>query len=140
MPQACLFVSGGHTQLPGLPLHSFCGAVQLPHEMLPAHPSDTVPHVCVPHAAAWVMGKQLQVPGPVDEEQKSVEPQEPQLIGGQPPFGVKVPQFSPGGQLVGHAPTHWPTWLQLFGAAQVPHEMTPPQPSGTVPQTAVPQA
>jgi hypothetical protein len=142
-PQAWAWVFGLQMQTPGLPLQEFCAAVQVPQETVPPQPSGAVPQLSAPQAAATVFGVQPQVPGPVDEEQTFGAVQEPQLMLGQAtPFtvAVRVPQFSPAGQAVGHWLTHWPCALQVVVPVQVPQVTVPPQPSEAVPQTAVPQA
>jgi hypothetical protein len=66
--------------------------------------------------------------------------QVPQLTVGQPLPGLKVPHVSVVGHVVGQVLTHVPVELHAWFAPQVPQVTVPPQPSGAVPHTALPQA
>lgn len=99
-------------------MQDVCGAVQLPQETVPPQPSEAAPQVLLPQAWAAVIGVQthvfvaVQVCGAV---------QLPQFTAAQPLPGLKDPQTSPVGQVVGQTTAHVPLALQVWGAVQVPH-------------------
>jgi hypothetical protein len=143
-PQAAAVVSGMQAQVPGLPLHCCCAPVQLPQLTMPPQPSGAVPQLLVPQAWAAVCGVQPQTFGllwvPPPQVCGAVHPGT-QVMEGQPLPGVNVPQLSPAGHVVWQVVTHWPELVHIWPAPlHMPQVTRPPQPSGAVPHTAVPQA
>ena len=122
-------------------------APQVPQVIVPPQPSGAVPHAAVPQAVALAVGVQphtFGAPGlpPPQLSFAGVLGQVPQVrTGTGQPGWLIVPQLSPEGQAV------WqPAGMQLpveehtgVAPVHVPQLTVPPQPSGAVPQTAVPQ-
>ncbi len=110
---------------------------QLPQLTVPPQPSEAVPQTAAPQEVAAEDGTQVHT---LFVHTSGLVQEAPQVIVelAQPAGLVMVPQLSPAGQVVGQerqAPA-----TQVRPVAQLPQFTVLPQPSGAVPQTAVPQA
>lgn len=142
---------GMQAQVPGpplLPLHAPPSGQTGPQTMVPPQPSAIEPQVLLPQACAIVSGMQVQLPGVVDGQtsgavqrpQLMVPPQlspvEPQLL--RTPLVVQAASCVSGVQPQVPGPPLAP--LQTCEPVQAGPQLTvPPQPSGALPQLALPQ-